>query len=242
MILGMLQARMSSMRLPGKVLFDLVGEPMIIHQIERLRRANKINQVIVITSDNYADNAIAEVCEKYEVEYFRGSLNNVLDRFYQAALKYKPEHILRSTADCPLLDHRLIDSIIEFYFDNDFDYASNTINPTFPDGLDSEIFNYSSLEIAWNEAVTVSDREHVTPFIYQRPTRFGIGSYESSIDLSSLRWTVDETEDFELIKRIYAELYPRNPDFSTDDVLDLLKRHPAWKKLNTMHKRNQKSS
>ena len=165
-------------------------------------------------------------------------MHDVLDRFYQAAKDRYPRFVVRLTGDCPVIDPSVIDSVVRYCVAGDFDYASNTLTPTFPDGLDVEVFKFESLEIAWREATLPSQREHVTPFMYQQPERFKTGNYAGPRDLSYLRWTVDETSDFELIRRIYESLYPIKPDFNTDDILALLEREPELKELNAALKRN----
>lgn len=239
MILAILQARVTSSRLPGKVLKPLLGAPMLLRQIERLQKAQKIDRLLVATSNEPADDLIEKLCEEHGIGCYRGSLNDVLDRFYQAARAFKPEHVVRLTADCPLADPVLIDDVIGFYLDGGFDYASNAIEPTFPDGLDVEIFRFSCLERVWRDATLPSQREHVTPFIHQQPLRFKIGHFKSPNDLSHLRWTVDESKDFELVTMVYEALYPKNPDFSTQDILNLLNRRPELANWNTAHQRNE---
>ena len=239
MILAILQARVSSSRLPGKVLMPLLGEPMLLRQIERLRKVRQIDKLLVATSAETADDEIGTLCTQHAIDCFRGNLNDVLDRFYQAAVSYHPDHVVRLTADCPLADPGLIDQVIEFYLAGGYDYASNAIQPTFPDGLDVEICRFACLEQAWREARLPSQREHVTPFIHQQPERFTIGHFFNREDLSHLRWTVDEPRDFELISQIYAALYPVNPDFSTPDILRLLAERPELANWNTQHQRNE---
>lgn len=239
MILAILQARVSSSRLPAKVLKPLLGVPMLLRQIERLNRSRKIDSLLVATSTEHSDDPIEQLCGEHGIECYRGSLNDVLDRFYQAALLFKPEHLVRLTADCPLTDAKLIDEVIGFYLEGGFDYASNAIQATYPDGLDLEVFSFSCLEQAWREAVLPSQREHVTPFIHQQPLCFKVGHYKSATDLSHLRWTVDEPKDFELVTMIYEALYPNNPDFSTRDILGLLTRRPELVHWNTTHQRNE---
>lgn len=238
-VIALLQARTTSSRLPNKVLLPILGVPMILRQIERLQRADLINQVVVVTSTEVSDDGLAATCAENNILCFRGSLNDVLDRFYQAAKSIEPSHVIRLTADCPLADPELIDQVIQFYFDGDFDYVSNAIEPTYPDGLDAEIFNYNSLCLAWSEAKLPSEREHVTPFIREHSQRFKIGSYKGETDLSSLRWTVDEQRDFTLIEKIYSMLYPSNPAFSTKDILVLLKENPELLMMNVDIIRNE---
>jgi len=143
------------------------------------------------------------------------------------------------TGDCPLFDPVLIDRVISFHLQGKFDYTSNTVEPTYPDGLDVEIIRFSCLEQAWKETTLPSQREHVTLYVYQHPERFKIGSFKNDTDLSSLRWTVDEPLDFELVTRIYEALYPSNPAFSTDDILGFLDKNTGLKTLNTRYQRNE---
>lgn len=238
-MLALLQARTSSSRLPGKVLKPILGEPMLARHIERLRRATRIGQLLVATSTEASDDALATLCATLGVHCHRGSLNDVLDRFYQAALPYAPDHVIRLTGDCPLADPAVIDACIDFHLAGDYDYTTNALQPTFPDGLDVEVFRFRCLEEAWKEATLTSEREHVTPFIHQRPARYRIGHYKQARDLSWLRWTVDQPEDFEVVERIYAALYPHNPAFTTDDILAFLGAHPEIARLNADITRNE---
>lgn len=239
MILAILQARMSSSRLPGKVLKPLLGAPMIVRQLERVRRCTRIDRIVVATSIDATDDPLAQVCMDVGVNLFRGSLEDVLDRFHGAALQYPSQTIVRLTADCPLADPHLIDQVIEFFLRGDFDYATNALQPTYPDGLDVEVFRTSCLEQAWQEAALPSEREHVTPFIHRRPERYRIGHFAGDRDLSALRWTVDEPLDFEFVSQVYAALYSSKPDFGTNDVLHLLEQRPNLKTLNIRHERNE---
>lgn len=230
---------MSSSRLPGKVLRPILGVPMLMRQVERIRRAGTLDALVVATSTDRSDDALERVCAENGVSCFRGSLDDVLDRFYRVALERKPEYVVRLTGDCPVADPAVIDAVVRYAVAGGFDYASNTLQPTFPDGLDVEVLTFRSLETAWREARLPSQREHVTPFVHQQPARFKIGNYAGPRDLSHLRWTVDEVADFELIRQIYEALYPAKPDFTTDDILALLERRPELKQINASLKRNQ---
>ncbi len=239
MLPAILQARTSSTRLPGKVLKPILGHPMLSLQIERIQRSKKIEKLIVATSNDRSDNDIENLCINIQIPCFRGSLDDVLDRFYQTATQYKPEHVVRLTGDCPLIDPEIIDKVINFYFEGDFDYATNSMVPyTFPDGLDVEVFSFTVLEKAWHEAILPSHREHVVPFIRQHPEMFKVGYYKNEVDLSHLRWTVDEPEDFEFVSQIYKELYPQNPTFITEDILELINRKPLLLEINSHVERN----
>lgn len=239
MILAILQARMSSKRLPGKVIRTILGRPMLELQIERILRCEKIDQLIVATSINQDDDPIEALCQKIEIPCFRGDLANVLDRFYQAARQYHPQHVVRLTGDCPLADPILIDELIEFYLARGCDYASNCLEPTLPDGLDAEIFSFETLAKAWQEAQLPSHLEHVTQFMNSQPKRFTIACYKYRQNLSRYRWVVDEPEDLELVKRIYEKLYPLNPEFGTEDIVALLKRDAKLVEINQRFKRNE---
>lgn len=239
MILAILQARCSSSRLPGKVLLPLLGRPMLARQIERLKNSQQIDRLVLATSSDPSDDPIPALCRELNTACFRGSLNDVLDRFYTAARQYQPEYVVRLTGDCPLTDPQLIDEVIRFTRDNGFDYASNCDPPTFPDGLDVEVFRFKCLEEAWQEAILPSHREHVTVFIREGRSRFRVGNYRSDKDLSALRWTVDEPMDFAFVEQVYNELYPQDPMFKTADILRLLARRPELSKLNGEFERNE---
>jgi len=217
----------------------ILGKPMLERQIERIRRCQKFATLVVATSSDPSDAPLAALCTDLGVACFRGSLDNVLDRFYHAALPLGADTVVRLTGDCPLFDPALADDIIQFYQAGDFDYASNTLEPTFPDGLDVEVFGFSALETAWREARLGSELEHVTPFIHRRPDRFRLGNYRGAEDLSHLRWTVDEEADFQLVTRIFAALYPHRPDFTREHVLALLRQNPSWTTLNEAFQRNE---
>jgi spore coat polysaccharide biosynthesis protein SpsF len=239
MILAILQARVSSTRLPGKVLKPILGISMLQHQIQRVQKSRKIDQLVIATSDHKSDDAIEKLCDNIEIQCVRGSPDDVLDRFYQAATPFNPRHIVRLTGDCPLADAEVIDDIIEFYFQGNFDYASNTVEPTFPDGLDVEICSFQVLKQAFEQAKLPSQREHVTPFIYKQPGLYKIGNYKQEKDFSHFRWTVDEPEDFDFVNRVYKSLYFDNPDFKTEDILNLLNQYPKLTEINERFIRNE---
>ena len=234
MILAILQARMSSTRLPGKVLKPLAGAPALQRQVERVARAERIDRLIVATSDRPEDDDIADICEGLGVSCYRGDLDNVLDRFYRAAQTLAPQHVVRLTGDCPLADWRLIDRLIETHLSGGYDYASTVMPRCYPKGLDAEIMTLAALETAWREAADPYQREHVTPLLYQSQnrSRFRLGSVSQAEDLSPLRWTLDRPEDYEMIAAVYQALYPRDPAFGTADILDYLLAHPEVRTLN----------
>lgn len=239
MILGFLQARTASSRLPGKVLLPLLGEPMLSRQIERLKRARSIDQLIVATSLDRADDEIAAVASEAGLGCYRGSAGDVLDRCYQVARESSPSYVVRLTADCPLADWDLIDRATGFAHEGRYDYVSTALRPTWPDGLDVEVVAYPALETAWREAQSPVEREHVTYFIRTRPERFYLGSVDNAFDLSAMRWTVDEPADFEFVRQVYEALYPTNPAFTTAEILKLLQKRPELMQINQGIDRNE---
>jgi spore coat polysaccharide biosynthesis protein SpsF len=231
MTTAIIQARMSSTRLPGKVLLDLAGQPMLARVVERARLARSIDRVVVATTVEPEDEPIVALCNSRGWSVSRGSRDDVLDRYYQAALADGADPIVRITSDCPLIDPEIIDSVVK-RLDGTVDYASN-INPqrTFPRGLDVEAFTFAALSTAWREDRKPTGREHVTPFLYRHPERFRIALVESDKpEAASHRWSVDTPEDYQLLRRIYEHF--RDDDFTWEDVLDLLAEHPQWVDLN----------
>jgi spore coat polysaccharide biosynthesis protein SpsF len=227
-----LQARASSRRLPGKVLEPILGEPMLLRQLERVRRARRVHGVVVATSVDPADDCLEALCRQAGVDCFRGDLHDVLDRFYQAAVEHAAQTIVRLTGDCPLADPELIDAAIECFRAGPCDYASNTIERTFPKGLDVEVFSFSWLLAAWRDAELEYEREHVTAYVHHGADRFARRSLRCEDDFSHLRWTVDEPADLQFARQVYGALYPRNADFGWTDVLDLLESRPELAGIN----------
>lgn len=238
-VVAVLQARVSSTRLPGKVLLRVCGKAMLAHQIARILRSKLIDQLVVATSEDPSDDALVALCADLNVPVYRGSLNDVLDRMVQAAKPFDPEWMVRLTGDCPLADPALIDQVIAKALGGEYDYVSNNRNPTYPDGLDAECIRYASMQAAWREATLPSQREHVTPFIYQHPERFRISDVQHHTDLNAMRWTVDEPRDFVFVTQVYEHLYAGNPAFGMDDVLALLARQPQLASLNQDITRNE---
>jgi len=239
MILAILQARMGSTRLPGKILKPILGEPMLFRQIERLRRCRSFEALVVATSTEASDDALAAECRARGVNIVRGSVNDVLDRFITAMGDFKPSAVVRLTGDCPLADPDVIDAVFAFFKHGGYDYASNVAPPTYPDGLDVEIMTAACLLRAHAEAVLPSEREHVTPYIRNHPELFKIGNYAGPVDLSGLRWTVDEPADFAFVSEVYQALYPQKPDFCLADILALLKARPELSSINSIFERNE---
>lgn len=239
MIVGLIQARVSSTRLPGKVLEPVLGQPMLSRQIERLRRSRRIGKLMVATSLSPDDDALESLCRDLGIPCRRGPLDDVLERFRSAADGSGADWIVRLTGDCPLADWEVIDQVISFGIEGGYDYASNTLQPSWPDGLDVELMRASSLETAAREAQLPSQREHVTSFLYTHPDRFRLGNLSHQPDLSALRWTVDEPEDLAFVRRVYEELYRADPAFTTADILALLAAHPEIVGLNQGRLRNE---
>jgi spore coat polysaccharide biosynthesis protein SpsF len=235
MVVIIVQARMGSTRLPGKVLKPIAGRPMLSYQIERLRRVKLARRVVVATSDGKADDDIAKFCAAHDIDCTRGSEHDVLARFCDAAQQFNASTIVRVTADCPLIDPDLIDRAIStFLGSNQPDYLSNMLEPSWPYGMAVEVMTAAALHQANREAQDAAEREHVTPFIYWRPERYRLESLTMTPNLSRHRWTVDTPEDFELITRILKTLYVRKAEFSMDDVLCLLEQHPDWTRINEL--------
>lgn len=238
-VVAVLQARMSSTRLPGKVLLRTCGKPLLQHQIERVRRSQRIGTLVVATSEDASDQPVHALCKELGMPAFRGSLDDVLDRMVSAARPHHPQWLVRLTGDCPLADPGVIDQVIDAALQGDADYASNALNPSFPDGVDVECIRFTAMEEAWREATLPSEREHVTPFIHTRPERYRLREVRYATDLSHLRWTVDEAADFVFVSQVFEHLYAHNPDFRMNDVLDLLHRQPQLSALNTGLVRNE---
>ncbi len=239
MVLAIIQARMGSTRLPGKVLIDLEGKPVIERVVDRVLMAKKVDKVVVATSIDQNNLPLVELCAKKKIQVFVGSEDDVLDRFYQAAKLFNPDHVVRITADCPLMDPAVIDLVIDEHLNNGHDYTSNTFSETYPDGEDVEVFKYSALEKAWSNATLTSEREHVTPYIRKHNDIFTHGSVSYTQNLSQKRWTLDNQEDLEFISKVYKALYKSNPLFGIDMILDYLKEHPELEMINNHIMRNE---
>lgn len=238
-----LQARTSSTRLPGKVLLPILDKPMLSHQIARLKGIKTAHKLIIATSELESDDGIADLCQALNVSCFRGSLDDVLDRYYQAAKANNPnatvKTIVRVTGDCPVIDSEIIDKVIELFHQSGADYCSNCDPATLPDGLDVEVFTFAALTKAWHEAKKPSEREHVTPYIRNNKSIFTCANYTHPNDLSHYRLTVDEGVDFELITQIYQALYPIKPAFNLSDIITFLQQNPELGQLNQHIIRNE---
>lgn len=226
MILAILQARVSSTRLPGKVLKDLHGEPMILRQIERLRRSSKMDEFVVATSTESSDDPLVAVLEAAGVPVRRGPLDDVAARFAMVIDEFKPDVVVRLTADCPLTDAAVIDRIIESHLASGADYSSNTLEPTYPHGLDAEVFSPEAFARLRSTEMNSKEIEHVTYGLYSRKGEFVLNSVTQPVNVRHLRWTVDNPEDLDFVRKVYDRLYDVNPAFTQTDVLELLEREP----------------
>jgi spore coat polysaccharide biosynthesis protein SpsF len=224
---------MGSVRLPGKVLLDVAGSPMLTCVVNRVRRAKMLDAVVVATSTLPADDSIEALCAEQRWDYFRGSEDDVLDRYYRAAVDYQAGAVVRVTSDCPLIDPLLIDGVVQTFLDSqpNGQYASNVFPVrTFPRGLDTEIIRFDVLEWVWRSDQNPAWREHVTSYVHRHPERFDIRSVTSTVDYSHLRWTVDTPQDLELVRLIYNHF--GSDSFAWQEVLPLLEQHPEWLAIN----------
>jgi spore coat polysaccharide biosynthesis protein SpsF len=232
-IAAIIQARIGSTRLPGKVLIPILGKPMLWYIINRLKHSKLIDTIVIATTTDKKDMAIVKFCRQNRIHCYRGDENDVLARYYQAAKKYRAGVIVRITADCPLIDPSVSDKIIKrFLKSKNTDYASNTLKRSYPRGLDTEVFSLTVLEKAFREAKELYQREHVTPYIYGHPQVFCLASIKNNKDFSFLRWTVDEKRDLEFVREIYKKLYRKRKIFLMKDIVNLLQEEPYLMKIN----------
>ncbi|GHD52459.1 spore coat protein [Thalassobaculum fulvum] len=233
-VAAVIQARMTSTRLPGKVLLRAAGREMLAHQIDRVRRARSVEAICIATTTNADDDPVAALAGREGVAVFRGSEHDVLGRFVGAAGLVGADIAVRLTGDCPLTDPELVDAVVGVFRSAEppVDYASNSFPRTWPIGLDVEVASMAALRTAAAEADDPYDREHVMPFLYRQPQRFRTAGYPAPEDLTGHRWTLDEASDYELIKRILEALLPVNPEFGWRDVIALLEAHPQWRIVN----------
>ncbi len=222
---------MGSTRLPGKVLAQIAGHPMLRQVVNRVRMARSVEHVVVATSNQLSDRPIADYCADNHIDFYRGSEKDVLDRYYQCASQFTGSTIIRITADCPLVDSDTIDKVVGTFREGSYDYVSNIFPRTYPDGLDVESFSLRALERGWLEAVLPYDREHVTPFLLKQPQLFRIGNIQHRENLSDMRWTVDHPQDIEFVRAVYDHM--KVTDFGLAEVLDLLKKHPEFTQINS---------
>lgn len=229
-VTAILQGRLGSARLPGKVLLPLAGKPVIVHVYERIKHCINIEKIITATTTNKRDEAIVRLFENLGVTIFRGSEGDPLDRFFRAATKYNLQHIVRIMADCPVIDPNVVDAVITYYFRGNYDFCY--LGGEFPSGLDVTVFSYPTLKKAWENTGRLSDREHITPYMQKHPELFRIGCLELFKGLYNHRWVLDHEWDYRLLIEIYNELYEPDKIFTTKDVLELFDRKPEIAKLN----------
>ena len=230
-IVTIIQTRRESTRLPDKVLMPLSGKPLFVRQVERVQAASLAGEVVVATTPSPADDLVVDICRQEGIACFRGHAADLLDRHFRAACHYEADIVLKIPSDCPLIDPVIIDRVIDLYLSNDgaYDYVSNLHPATWPDGNDVEIMPLAVLQEAHAHASRLLEREHTTPYIWERPDRFRIGNLvmEGGKDYSMThRFTIDYEADYQFIRAVYEELYPSNPLFGVRDILELLERRP----------------
>lgn len=227
---AIIQTRMGSTRLPGKVMLGLSGRPVLWHVVDRVKRCTMLDDIIIATTTKKEDNIIEAFCEKEQISIYRGDAQDVLSRYVEAAEQFKVDIIVRITSDCPLYDPTIMQAMLQQF---DADYMSSRLHSyTFPRGLDTEIVTLDVLKRTQKLATQDYEKEHVTPYIYEHPTAYKLKSFESPENNSHHRWTLDTKEDYAMIKTVYDALYPTNPAFTTNDVLDYLDHHPEVFELN----------
>ena len=234
-IVAIVQARMGSTRLPGKILMDIEGKPMFVHVAQRVGQSKFIDEVVVSTTDLVADDAVENVCLERGITFFRGDETDVLDRYYKCASRNKADIVVRITADCPLIDPEVIDRVISGYMAEapNVQGGSNVIERTYPRGLDAEVVTFKVLECLQAEVTDKSCREHVTLYMYKHPEEFKMVSVKGDKNLSDLRWTVDEADDLKFVREIYKRLYGKENIFLMNDILRLLDEEPELKEMNS---------
>jgi len=237
-IIAFIQARMGSTRLPGKVALPLGNSTVLEQVVNRVSRAKMVDETILVTTLSLKDLDLVKLSAVNKIRVFCGSEEDVLDRYYQAAKLVKPDHVIRITADCPLMDSKVIDLVVGKHLESGADYTSNVLKETYPDGLDIEVFKFEALKKAWKESVKTSDREHVTLYIRNNPKIFKLLSVENTFDTSQHRWTLDEPKDYEFIKGVYSH-FSHTEYFGMADVLNLLEKNPSLLTINQDITRNE---
>ena len=238
MIVAIIQARMGSSRLPNKVLMDIDGITSLEYMVNRVNKSNLINRVVIATTEKHEDDIIYNLCLEKNIDCFRGSENDVLDRYYKAALKFNSTLVVRLTSDCPLIDPKVIDLTIDLYNKNEVDYASNAVPPDikrFPDGSDVEVFSFDLLKKAWLESTDTKEREHVTFFFWKNNNNFKTILLDNEEDWGKYRITVDYEEDLKLVREIIKKLKQKNLFGYTSEVVQILKEYPEIFEINSMH-------
>lgn len=231
-IVAIIQARMGSTRLPGKVMRNICGRTMLARVVQRASHSKLIDQIVIATTAKVSDNPVVAECDHLNVSVFRGDEQDVLDRYYQAATAYDAEAIVRITSDCPLIEPEVVDQAIRAFLNEHPDYASNTLEVTYPRGLDAEVMTMEALTKAWQKATEPYQRIHVTPYIYQNPGQFKLFSIMNEADYSYYRWTVDTQDDLDFVRAVYSRLGTIDT-FTWKDVLSILEKEPALTEINS---------
>ena len=238
MVGAVVQARLGSSRFPKKVLEKITEKELLWHVVERTLLSKSIDKIIIATTDNPHDDELVDFCEKHKWEVFRGSEENVLSRYFHCSKQYKLDVIVRVTADDPLKDSQLIDKCVHELLSGNFDYVSNNNPPSYPEGLDVEVFTFDALKRSYQLSVDPFEQEHVTQFILRNPSMFSMKNLANMEDLSSIRLTIDTADDFELISKIYSKLFNGNHDFGLEQVLQIISKEPEILNINTKVKRS----
>lgn len=234
-----LQARTASTRFPGKVLCDLNGQPMILRQISRIEKSKRVGRIVVATTLDDSDNELTSAVQEYGVDTFRGSVDDVLSRYISVVGRFDYQIVVRLTADCPMVMPSIIDEMVEEFEKSNFDYVSNTVRPTYPDGLDVEVFSSEALRRLNSMKLTDQEKEHVTLGFHRRQDLFRVANYESPEDLSTLRWTVDYPEDLDFVRQMYSYFKGREATFEMKDILEVAKSRPELKSSISSSRRNE---
>jgi len=232
-IVAIIQARMGSSRFKGKILKKIYDKSLLEHIIERVKESTLLNSIVVATTQNKDDDVLIDLLKKNNILYFRGSESNVLERYYLSAIEYKADIIVRITADDPFKDPIIIDKAIQIILDYNYDFVSNAIHPTYPEGIDVEVFTFDSLEKAYKASTLNSEKEHVTPYMEKNPLIFKTHNFEHNQNLSGLRWTIDYEKDYLYAKKIYHKLYPLKKIFLMNDILNLIKNNKHYQYIRT---------
>lgn len=235
-IIVIIQARMGSTRLPGKVMKKIANKTVLNHVVNRVSMSKKIDKVVIATTENIEDDAIVKECENIGISYYRGSQDNVLSRYYNVAKEENADIVIRITSDCPLIDPIIIDKMVEYFIEENkkdkLDYLSNTLVETFPRGFDVEVFTFDSLKRVYDNATHDFEKEHVTPYIYTNKEKFVIKNYSNNKNYSQYRLTLDTIEDYKVIKNIYDNLYKENKMFYIEEIISYLECNPEIAQIN----------
>ncbi len=239
MVIAIIQARLGSTRLPNKVLKKIENKTLLELYINRLKPSKLINKVVIATTTNIEDDAIANLAKEINIECFRGSENDLLDRYYQCAKQYNGNIVVRVTPDDPFVDYEVVDRAIQIFLDGDYDFVINHFEPTYPEGLDVEVYSINALKESWGKANLLSEREHVFPYIQNNQNQFKIHNFKQDKDYSHLRWTIDHQCDFDMTEKIYSHLYKTKQIFLQNDILELLEKYPEIAEMNSHIKRKE---